>query len=36
MKRKEIGWDHMDRIDLALGGDMWRALVIAMINFWVY
>jgi hypothetical protein len=33
MKLKEIGWEDMDQIDLALGRDMWRALVITIMNF---
>jgi hypothetical protein len=33
MKLKEIGWEDMDQIDLALGRDSWWALVIAVMNF---
>jgi hypothetical protein len=33
MKLKEIGWEDLDQIDLALGRDRWRALVIAVMNF---
>jgi hypothetical protein len=29
---KEIGWDGMDRIDLAQDMDQWRALVSMVIN----
>jgi hypothetical protein len=30
---REIGWDAMDRIDLAQDRDQWRALVNTMMNF---
>jgi hypothetical protein len=29
---REIGWDGMDRIDLAQDRDQWRALVRAVMN----
>jgi hypothetical protein len=29
---REIGWDGMDRIDLALDRDQWRALVNMVMN----
>jgi hypothetical protein len=32
MDFKEIGWDTMDRIDLAQDRDHWRALVNAVMN----
>jgi hypothetical protein len=32
MYLKEIGWDGMDWIDLALYSEQWRALVNAVIN----
>jgi hypothetical protein len=35
MKLKEIGWEDMDQIDLVLGRDTWRALVVALMNLWV-
>jgi hypothetical protein len=31
----EIGWGDVDRIGLAQDRDKWRALVNAVINFWV-
>jgi hypothetical protein len=30
---REIGWNGMDRIDLAQGSDQWRALVNKVMNF---
>jgi hypothetical protein len=30
---REIGWDGMDRIDVAQDKDQWRALVNTMMNF---
>jgi hypothetical protein len=35
MDLREIGWDSMDWIDLVQDRDQWRALVIAVMNFWV-
>jgi hypothetical protein len=35
MDIREIGWDGMDWIDLAQDRVQWRALVRAVINFWV-
>jgi hypothetical protein len=32
MDLREIGWDGMDRIDLAQNRDQWRALVNAVMN----
>jgi hypothetical protein len=32
---REIGWDGMDWFDLAQNRDQWRALVNAVMNFWV-
>jgi hypothetical protein len=32
MDRREVGWGSMDRIDLALGKDYWRALVNKVMN----
>jgi hypothetical protein len=32
---REIRWDGMNWIDLAQNRDQWRALVNAVINFWV-
>jgi hypothetical protein len=32
MGLREIGWDHMDWIDLAQDRDQWRALVNAVMN----
>jgi hypothetical protein len=33
MDLREIGWDGMDRIDLAQNREQWRALVITLIIF---
>jgi hypothetical protein len=35
MDLREIGWDSMDRIDLAQDGDQCMALVNMVINVWV-
>jgi hypothetical protein len=35
MYLREIGWDHMDWIDLAQDRDQWRALVNTVMNFLV-
>ena len=32
MDLQEMGWRYMDWIDLAQGMDMWRAVVIAVMN----
>jgi hypothetical protein len=32
MNLRDIGWDGMDWIDLALNRDQWRALVRAVMN----
>jgi hypothetical protein len=32
MELREIGWDGMDWIDLALDGNQWRSLVNTVIN----
>jgi hypothetical protein len=32
---REIGWDGMDRIDVAQDRDQWRALVNTVMNFQV-
>jgi hypothetical protein len=32
---REIGWDGMDRIDLAQDRDQWRVLVNTVMNHWV-
>jgi hypothetical protein len=32
---REIGWDGMDRIDLAQDRDQWSALVNTVMNLWV-
>jgi hypothetical protein len=32
---REIGWDGLDRIDLAQDRDQWRALVKTVMNVWV-
>jgi hypothetical protein len=31
----EVGWGGVDRIGLTLDRDVWRALVNAVMNFWV-
>jgi hypothetical protein len=33
MDLREIGWDSMDWIDLALDRDQWRALLNTVMNF---
>jgi hypothetical protein len=35
MELREIGWDGMDWIELALDRDQWRALVDMVINLWI-
>jgi len=35
MDLKKMGWEGRDGIDLAQDRDRWRALVNAVINFWV-
>jgi hypothetical protein len=35
MDLREIGWDGVDWIDLSQNRDQWRALVNAVMNFWV-
>jgi hypothetical protein len=35
MELREIGWDGMNWIDMAQDRDKWRAIVNAMLNFWV-
>jgi hypothetical protein len=32
MDLREIGWDGVDRIDVAQGRDQWRALVNTVLN----
>jgi hypothetical protein len=32
---REIGWDGLDRIELAQDRDQWRALVNTVTNLWV-
>jgi hypothetical protein len=32
MDLREVGWRGMDRVDLAEGGDKWRALVNTIMN----
>jgi hypothetical protein len=32
---REIGWDSMDWIELALDRDKWRAFVNTVMNLWV-
>jgi hypothetical protein len=32
MDRREMGWGHMDRIDVAQDVDQWRALVNTVMN----
>jgi hypothetical protein len=35
MDLREIGWGCLDWIDLAYDRDQWRAVVNAVMNFWV-
>jgi hypothetical protein len=35
MDLTEIGWDGVDRIDMAQDRDQWRALVNVVLNLWV-
>jgi hypothetical protein len=35
MDLREIGWGGMDLIDLVQDSDQWRALVNAVMDFWV-
>jgi hypothetical protein len=35
MDHREIGWDGMDWIDLALDRDQWQVLVNLLMKFWV-
>jgi hypothetical protein len=35
MDLREIGWDGVDRIDLAQDRDQWRAFVNTVMNLWV-
>jgi hypothetical protein len=35
MDLREIGWDHMDWVDLAWNKDQWRALVNTVMNLGV-
>jgi hypothetical protein len=35
MDLREIGWDGMDGIDLAMDRDQWRALVNRVMKLWV-
>jgi hypothetical protein len=36
MDLREIGWDGVDRIDMAHDRDQWRALVNTVLNFGVH
>jgi hypothetical protein len=35
MNLREVGWAHMDSINLAQDRDQWKALVKTVMNFWV-
>jgi hypothetical protein len=35
MNLRKIGWDGMDRIDLAQYRDQWKALVNMVMDLWV-
>jgi hypothetical protein len=35
MDLREIGWDGMNRIDLAQDRNLWRALVNTVMKLWV-
>jgi hypothetical protein len=35
MDLREIGWDHVDGIDVTQDRDQWKALVNTVLNLWV-